>query len=279
MPLCSSTRSVRHAISNFGISSLALLCLSNDTYQPLVYANDSTSAKADVAANDFQLLSKGVDLDNWKHNGNWKIENGVISRQGKGGSLVYTARKMPDDFDLRFEWKVSEGSNSGIYYRPTQYEYQILDNSSHADGKNPRTSAASLYFCVQPSKDMTKPVGQWNTGRVVCKGTIVQHWLNGEKVIHLDYKDPRWASNVEMLKQRGGNLEARGANLSLQDHGDAVWYRNIRLKELHATDSVDMQAVKPAELAPEVLEAEKKKLAGIVKRREDAKKRQQQQKQ
>ena len=211
---------------------------------------------------------------NWKHSGNWKIESGVIAWQGKGGSLVYIGKKIPDDFELQFEWKVSERSNSGVYYRPTQYEYQILDNEAHPDGRNPRTSAASLYFCAQPSKDMTKPVGQWNTGRIVCKGTIIQHWLNGEKVIHMDHKDPKWAANVDMLRQRGGNLDARGANLSLQDHGDPVWYQNICLKELKETDIIDMAEVTPAVIPAGVLEAEKKKLAGIIKRREDPKQRQ-----
>lgn len=239
------------------------------------HAQESDSSQADQGSDAFETLSTGDTLDGWKHNGNWQIKSGVISRQGKGGSLIYIGKKIPNDFELQFDWKVSKGSNSGIYYRPTQYEYQILDNDVHADGKNPRTSAASLYFCVQPSRDATKPVGQWNSGRVVCKGTIIQHWLNGEKVVHIDYTDPKWASNVEMLRQRGGNLEARGANLSLQDHGDPVWYRNIRLKELQETDSIDMIAVEPAEIPASALEAEKKKLAGIIKRRENAKKRQQ----
>ena len=202
----------------------------------------------------------------------------MIARQGKGGSLVYIGKKIPNDFELQFEWKVSEGSNSGVYYRPTQYEYQILDNKLHPDGRNPRTSAASLYFCVQPSKDMTKPAGEWNTGRIVCKGTIIQHWLNGEKVIHIDYTNPKWSLNVEMLRQRGGNLDARNANLSLQDHGDPVWYRNIRLKELKEKDSIDMDEVTPAVIPASVLEAEKKKLAGIIKRREDSKQRLEQKK-
>lgn len=215
----------------------------------------------------FEALFNGHDLEGWKHSGNWKVEDGVITRDGKGGSLVYSAKKVPDNFDLRFEWKVEPGSNSGVYYRPTQYEYQILDNALHADGKNPRTSAASLYFCMQPSKDMTKPVGQWNAGRVVCKGTVIQHWLNGEKVLHLDYVDPKWAFNVNMLKQRGGNLEARGAYLSLQDHNDPVWYRNIRMRELAEADAIDRTPVTPEELSPEVLEAERKKLEGIVQRR------------
>jgi hypothetical protein len=126
---------------------------------------------------------------------------------------------------------------------------------------------------------MTKPVGQWNTGRIVCKGTIIQHWLNGEKVMHMDYKNPKWAANVDMLRQRGGNLDARGANLSLQDHGDPVWYQNVRLKELKETDIIDMAEVTPAGITAGVLEAEKKKLAGIIKRREESKQRQAQEKQ
>ncbi len=278
MPLRSITPWYLHTVQLLGIGSLALLLMPPMNCFPTVCADDSRPPTSDSVEDGFALLSEGDSLTNWQHSGNWKIESGVISRQGKGGSLVYTGKKIPNDFELQFEWKVSKGSNSGIYYRPTQYEYQILDNDVHADGKNPRTSAASLYFCVQPSKDMTKPVGQWNTGRIVCKGTIIQHWLNGEKVIQLDYKDPKWAFNVNLLRQRGGNLEARNANLSLQDHGDPVWYRNIRLKELKDTDVLDMTEVKPAVIPGPVLEAEKKKLAGIIKRRADAKKRQQQKK-
>ncbi|MEM0897334.1 MAG: family 16 glycoside hydrolase, partial [Verrucomicrobiota bacterium] len=140
---------------------------------------------------EFRSLFNGQNFDGWKNSGNWVIaDDGSIFREKKGGGLVYTAEKVPDDFELRFEWKVGEKSNSGIYYRPSQYEYQILDNGTHNDGKNPRTSAASLYFCIQPSEDATKPVGEWNTGKVICKGTIVQHWLNGKKVIHFDYADP-----------------------------------------------------------------------------------------
>ena len=168
---------------------------------------------------------------------------------------------------LQFQWRVAEGSNSGIYYRPTQYEYQILDNAVHADGKNPRTSAASLYFCMQPSRDATKPVGEWNCGRIVCKGSVVQHWLNGEKVIDLDYADPKIADNVEMLRKRGGDLAARGANLSLQDHGDPVWYRGIKLRTLGPNDQLDRTPVTPAPIPEDVLEAERKKLQMIIERR------------
>ena len=139
---------------------------------------DRTALASDEQTAGFELLFNGENLDGWKHSGNWKVENGVVTRGGKGGSLTFTAKKVPDDFELRFDWKVAEGSNSGVYYRPGQYEYQILDNDVHPDGKNPRTSAASLYFCMQPSEDATKPVGEWNEGRVVCKGSVIEHWLN-----------------------------------------------------------------------------------------------------
>ncbi|MEZ5386692.1 MAG: DUF1080 domain-containing protein [Prosthecobacter sp.] len=225
----------------------------------------------DEAAKGFELWFDGKTLAGWEHSGNWKVdESGVISREGKGGSLTYTAKKVPDDFELRFEWKVAAGSNSGVYYRPSQYEYQILDNSRHVDGKNPRTSAASLYFCMQPSHDATKPVGEWNTGRIICKGTVVQHWLNGEKVVDIDYADPKNAFHVDLLTKRGGDLTARGANLSLQDHGNPVWYRSIRLRPLKDEDQLDHTPVTPAIISPDILEAEAKKLEGIIKRREAA---------
>jgi len=216
----------------------------------------------------FQLLFDGHDLDGWQHGGNWKVEAGAITRTGRGGSLVYQEKKVPDDFELRFEWKVGPGSNSGLYYRPTQYEYQILDNAKHRDGQNPRTSAASLYFCMAPAQDTTVQPERWNTGRVVGKGTVIQHWLNGQKVIDFDYADPRWRDNVEMLRQRGGQLEARGANLSLQDHGDPVWYRSIRLRAIPASEPLVSGNIKPQPLTPEQLEAERKKLQGIIQRRQ-----------
>ncbi len=215
----------------------------------------------------FQSLFNGKDLSGWQHKGNWKVENGVITRQGKGGSLVYDAAPVPDNFELRFDWKVAPGSNSGVYYRPTQYEYQILDNSKHADGKNPRTSAASLYFCMPPSNDATKQPGQWNSARIVCQGTIIQHWLNDQKVIDFDYTDPQFASEVDLLNKRGGDLTARGGKLSLQDHGDPVWYRNIRWRELGPDDDIGHQTVTPAKLTEEQQLAEAKKIEGILSRR------------
>lgn len=240
------------------LTLLALALIS----QPRANAEPNTLDEDEKAAG-FQLLFDGKTIDApWKHGGNWKVEDDTLARQGKGGSLVWTGGKVPDDFELRLAWKVAEGSNSGVYYRPGQYEYQILDNSKHADGINPRTSAASLYFCTAPSKDNTRPVGEWNEARIVCKGTIIQHWLNGEKVIDFDYSDPKNAEHVQRLKARGANLAARGANLSFQDHGDPVWYRSIKLRTIPADEKVAHTDVTPAKIPTEAL----KKEAMILKR-------------
>ncbi|MEM7601702.1 MAG: DUF1080 domain-containing protein [Verrucomicrobiota bacterium] len=227
----------------------------------------SISGKTEAS---FQTIFDGTSFEGWEHAGNWVIEeDGSMFRKERGGSIRFVSFPIPDDFELQFEWKVGERSNSGIYYRPTQYEYQILANEMHQDGKNPRTSAASLYFGVAPSHDATKTPGEWNSGRIVCKGTVIQHWLNGEKVVSFDYTDTAYAEHVELLKVRGGDLTQRGAHLSLQDHGDPVWYRAIRLRELVPGDEIDPGFVQPASLTPEQAAAEKAKIEAIVKRRRD----------
>lgn len=231
-------------------------------------AGESNNLSGVEQAAGFKLLFDGESLDGWENKGNWKVEEDVITREGRGGSLVYKQAKVPDDFELRFEWKVAEGSNSGVYYRPGQYEYQILDNGKHGDGINPRTSAASLYFGMAPSEDATKAPGEWNTARIVGKGSVIQHWLNGKKVIDFDYTDPQWADDVARLKERGGDLAARGAFLSLQDHGDPVWYRSIRLREIPADEEIEHATVQPAPVPPEALKKEAAILERIRKNRE-----------
>lgn len=226
---------------------------------PLLQLGVSQSAQgAEEAPAGFRQIFNGTDLNGWEQKGNWVVEDGALFRKEKGGGISYKAEAIPDDFELSFEWKISERGNSGVYYRPGQYEYQILDNKGHGDGKNPRTSAASLYYCMPPAKDATKTVGEWNSGRIVCKGSVIQHWLNGEKVVDFDYADSRWAWQVELLRVRGGDVKARGAHLSLQDHGDLVWYRNIRLRAIPAGEKLESANVTPAEVPEAMLEKENK---------------------
>jgi len=201
-------------------------------------------------------LFDGKSFTGWEHAGNWVIEDGAFYRKAKGGSLTCTVQTVPDDFELRFDWKVSKGCNSGVYYRPAQYEYQVLDNANSLYGENPRQAAASLFFCMAPSKDASKPFGEWNEGRVMCKGTVIQHWLNGEKVIDFDYTDPRWAKEVELLRIRGADLSARGGKLWLQDHGADVWFRHLRWRVIPEDEQLTRSDFTPMPIPPAALEKE-----------------------
>lgn len=218
-----------------------------------------------VANNAFISLFDGKTFTGWEHGGNWTIEDGVFARKDKGGSLTYTAATVPDDFELRFDWKVSKGCNSGVYYRPAQYEYQVLDNVNSPYGENPRQAAASLFFCMAPSRDATRPVGEWNEGRVLCKGAVIQHWLNGVRVIDFDYTDPKWSKEIELLRIRGADLAARGGRLSLQDHGADVWFKNLRWRAIPADEVVAADpAFQPMPIPPAALEKENERVRNLL---------------
>jgi hypothetical protein len=111
---------------------------------------------------------------------------------------------------------------------------------------------------MPPSKDATRAQGEWNQARIVCKGTVIQHWLNGEKVVDFDYANPKWAAEVDLLRVRGGNLSARGAFLSLQDHGDLVWYRDILLRTIPPNEKLESDNITPAAVPEAMLEKERK---------------------
>ena len=116
--------------------SLSLL-MSGTVVSPVTFGSDENTPNTLSAKEQklhFRLWFNGYDLKGWKHNGNWAVEKGVISRTGNGGELVFVETRVPDDFELRFEWKVLPGSNSGVYYRPGQYEYQILDTKNILTG-------------------------------------------------------------------------------------------------------------------------------------------------
>lgn len=219
-----------------------------------------------VTDDGFTSLFDGKTFAGWEHGGNWVIEDGAFYRKAKGGSLTFTVSLVPDDFELRFEWKVSPGCNSGLYYRPAQYEYQVLDNTGSPYGENPRQAAASLFFCMAPSKDATRPVGEWNEGRVLCKGTVIEHWLNGERVLSFDYTNPKWAKEIELLRIRGADLSARGGKLWLQDHGADVWFRNLRMREIPKEEIIVADPdFKPMPVPPAALEKENERVRKMLK--------------
>jgi len=215
----------------------------------------------------FVELFDGKGFAGWQHNGNWEIQDGVFARVRKGGNLTYTAGLVPDDFELRFDWKVSKGCNSGVYYRPGQVEYQVLDDENSPYGENPRQSAASLFFCMAPSKRAALPYGEWNTARIICKDTVIEHWLNGERVLSFDYHDPKWAEQVKLLSIRGGDLTGRGGKLYLQDHGQDVWFRNLRMRTIPADKPLTPDPnFKPMPVPPAALKKEEARVHAMLKR-------------
>lgn len=220
----------------------------------------------------FVRLDDGKSFAGWEQSGNWVIEDGAFFRKVKGGSLTYTAAPVPDDFELRFEWKVSPGCNSGVYYRPGQVEYQVLDNAGSPYGENARQAAASLFFCMAPSRDATKAVGEWNTARVICQGTVIEHWLNGERVLSFDYADAKWKWYVDLLAIRGGDLTGRGGRLSLQDHGQDVSFRKLRWRVIPEGERiVPDPAFEPMPVSGVALEKEQARVKGMLEAREKGK--------
>lgn len=184
------------------------------------------------ARSGFELLFDGRTLQGWTSAGNWAVQDHALHRVRGGGGVTRDAAELPDEFDLRFAWKVAPGGNSGVYYRPGQVEYQVLDNQDHPDGRNPLTSAASLYSVVAPEADVCRPGGRWNEGRIVFRAARIEHWLNSKRVVVIDRDDPRRAAELERMRQQGTEVFGRGGQLHFQDHGDPVWYRSIRLQRL-----------------------------------------------
>jgi len=170
----------------------------------------------------------------------WQVEDGVLYRAAKGGD-IYTAKEY-GDFDFRFEWKVAEGSNSGVKYRMAQYgkswlgpEYQVLDDEKHPDAKlrEGRRKSGGLYDLYVPnSSKILKPVGEWNCSRIVAKGSKIEHWLNGALVVSYDTASDDFKERVmgsKFAKTPTFNQNASG-RIQLQDHGDPVWYRNLTVQ-------------------------------------------------
>jgi hypothetical protein len=195
-------------------------------------------------------LFNGEDLTGWRlYKGGaagdgWAVEDGTLTLKHAGGGNIVTEAEY-GDFELEFDWKISKNGNSGVMYfvrelpeaaQPyhTGPEYQVLDNAGHADGKIPSHTAGAIYDLVTPSADVTKPVGEWNKARIVVHKGHIEHWLNGTKVAESSYGDDRWkalvaGSKFKAMPDFAGLPKGR---ICLQDHGDPVWYRNIRIRAL-----------------------------------------------
>ena len=203
----------------------------------------------------WQKIFDGKTFTGW-HNYNktgvsdkWKIEDGAMTLTEKGaGDIV--ADGTYSNFELELEWKIAEGGNSGIFFGvfedpkyKTPYmtgpEVQVLDDAKHPDsfvGKAGNHKAGSLYDMIPPSDlAAVKPAGEWNKAKLVINNGRAEHYLNGKKIVEYPTSGPEWDAMVAKSKFKGwegfGKYNAKG-KIALQDHGDRVWFKNIRIREL-----------------------------------------------
>ena len=168
-------------------------------------------------------------------------EGGVIHRAAKQGDLISV--KEFSNFELEWDWKVAEGANSGLKYWVKAFpkggvlgiEYQMIDDERHPDAhKGDNHSTAALYDIKAAAPDKAvKPAGEWNHSRIVIKNGVIEHYLNGKLAVSADTKSPEWPEMIAKSKFKKVEGFAPGnGKLLLQDHGDEVWFKDIKIKEL-----------------------------------------------
>jgi hypothetical protein len=220
--------------------------------------DDSLAARADTGATrdlltateraeGWRVLFDGRTTDGWRGYkqqtapAGWQVVDGELTRVGGGGDII-TSEQF-GDFELALEWKVGPAGNSGVFYRVTEsaeesyhtgIEMQVLDDAGHADGQSRLTSAGSLYGLYPASAGVVKPAGQWNSARILVRGNHVEHWLNGQQVVEAELWSPDWNTRLAASKftEWPGYARATRGHIGLQDHGDRVAYRNIKIREL-----------------------------------------------
>lgn len=216
---------------------LTLMC----SLTPLAAQNTLTPHER---ATGWRLLFDGKTTAGWRNfrsdsiSSGWQVVDGTLARVGPAGDII--TKEQFDNFELVLDWKVAPGGNSGIMFRVSEDaeatyhtgpEMQILDNAGHADGQNPLTSTGSNYALHAPVKDATKPAGEWNSVRLVVNRGHVEHWLNGKKIVEYELWTDEWKKLVAGSKFAawpGYGLNRKG-HIALQDHGDAIAFRNIKL--------------------------------------------------
>ena len=176
----------------------------------------------------------------------WVVENGALKSLGrKGGDIVTTTTYR--DFELSWEWRLSPQGNSGVKYFVDEargtggaigHEYQMIDDGNYpALALTPRQKTGAWYDVLPPTKAAAKPIGDFNTSRLVVQGNTVEHWLNGELVLRYDITSPEAAAGIAASKFRdvAGYANKIPTSILLQDHDTEVWFRNIRIRDLPAS--------------------------------------------
>ncbi|MGH9769186.1 MAG: 3-keto-disaccharide hydrolase [Blastocatellia bacterium] len=208
----------------------------------------------------WRSLFDGKTLNGWRgfHSdkvpAGWAVEDGCIKKVpaegelGRAGGDLITVDQF-DNFEFSVEWKLSKGANSGIKYLVSEslpptgrsgvsFEYQVLDDDNHPDAKAGiagNRTAGSLYDLIPASKARKlKPLSEFNQTRIIVRGNHIEHWLNGEKVLEFERGGEKLKQHIaeSKFKNTKGFGETAKGHILLQDHGDAVWYRNIKIRAL-----------------------------------------------
>lgn len=221
--------------------------LASEAKTPAPANNTLTAAETKAG---WKLLFNGKDFTGWRfYRGStvgapWAVEDGAITITGGSGTDIITAEEF-GDFELQYDWKISPKGNSGVIYMvvesdkaPQTYntgpEMQVLDNDGHADGKIPTHRAGALYDFNEPPTNVTKPVGEWNHAVIKLSKGHITHTLNGKVTAESSYGDDAWRAAVAKTKFKDMPLFglAKSGHIALQDHGDRVWYRNLKIRKL-----------------------------------------------
>jgi len=248
-------------IVSFAILSLLLSCTGREK-SAADQKEPSLETDAAPAAEQWVSLFDGESLDGWKrYNADeigplWIIDDGAIMCDGKGhgegspefgGSLI--TLQTFGNFELELEWRISEGGNSGILYHVVEKpeyshayvtgpEYQVRDDGRDevSPGDENKMAGSSYDMFAAPSTKKLNPVMEWNTAKIVYMDGKVEHWLNGQKVVEFDESSEAYKENFGQSKWSSGDYPYwntyKEGSIGLQDHGAAVWYRNIRIRSL-----------------------------------------------
>lgn len=210
----------------------------------------AASLTTEETAAGWKLLFNGTDLTGWKGykkdtpGATWIVEDGALALTAGGAGDIMTKEEF-GPFELSLEWKISPNGNSGIIYLikedpaaentyNTGPEMQVLDDDGHPDGKIPSHRAGALYDFQVPPQGAVKPVGEWNEAVVRYSGSRIEHWLNDVLVSETSYGDDAWKAKVAATKFKQWPLFGTfgSGHIALQDHGDKVWYRNIKIRPI-----------------------------------------------
>ena len=237
----------RSAACGAAVLATALSLVSSIPAQTSAAQGTAQSTAKSLATKGWRPLFDGRTLSGWQnYHGTgapkgWRVVNGAIQRVSNGADLVTTEKYA--NFELALDWKIWPGGNSGILYRiddagdatyVTGPEMQVLDDARHVDGKSPLTSAGADYGLYAAPAGVVHPAGRWNSVRLLVNGNHVEHWLNGKKVVEYELSSPDWEAKVHAskFKEWPGYGRSKSGRIGLQDHGDRVAYRNIRIRVL-----------------------------------------------